>query len=363
MKRLIVLLLFVLPLVAIGQGSRTPDIKFLSYCDEGVDFYRVVWNRTATDIRILNNVGMDFEEFIPSGNELPGECSSSLCIDSASYSNDTLRIYCGGDAYLTEIVSGGGGGPTLYTANGTIASEFRTVKYLFPLIFRSIYNTSGGLSGIKTSLRFQSNQVKISVPTLDMTTDSLSLEVDANNGIVGRIPRIFGVGTVGTLIVNSTPSGIGSGLTFNGSWHNNNTFVVGIDRLSGMPARARVINNKDGFTYGLQVWPGDTLGNSSVASLGFFNNQKGIYYEAIEDTLRLRVNFDNEGLHLIDLGSATSKINFIADQYAFDPTKLPTPYADDAAAGAAGLLTGRWYQTDGTGAAPLNIAGILMVKQ
>jgi len=41
----------------------------------------------------------------------------------------------------------------------------------------------------------------------------------------------------------------------------------------------------------------------------------------------------------------------------------PTQYADDAAAGAAGLLTGRWYQTSGAGAAPLNVAGILMVKQ
>jgi|GEM_PF-3447486 len=253
--------------------------------------------------------------------------------------------------------------PTLYTANGTIASEFRTVKYLFPLIFRSIYNPSGGSSGPKASLRFQSNQVIISTPLFNTGTDSVSLEVTTINGIVGRIPRIFGVGTIGTLIVNSSPSGTGSGLTFNGSWHNNNTFLVGINRESDGIPRARVINRKDGFTYGLQVWPGDTLGNSRVASLGFFNGSKGIYYEAIEDTLRLRVNNDNEGLHLIDLGSATSKINFIADQYAFDPTKLPTPYADDAAAGAAGLLTGRWYQTDGTGAAPLNVAGILMIKQ
>ena len=38
-------------------------------------------------------------------------------------------------------------------------------------------------------------------------------------------------------------------------------------------------------------------------------------------------------------------------------------YADDTAAGAAGVLTDQLYQTDGTGAAPLNVAGILMVKQ
>ena len=38
-------------------------------------------------------------------------------------------------------------------------------------------------------------------------------------------------------------------------------------------------------------------------------------------------------------------------------------YADDAAAGAAGLPKDKLYQTDGTGAAPLNVAGIVMIKQ
>jgi hypothetical protein len=38
-------------------------------------------------------------------------------------------------------------------------------------------------------------------------------------------------------------------------------------------------------------------------------------------------------------------------------------FADDADAGAGGLITNSLYQTDGTGAAPLNVAGILMIKQ
>mgnify|MGYP003132375912 CR=1 FL=1 len=38
-------------------------------------------------------------------------------------------------------------------------------------------------------------------------------------------------------------------------------------------------------------------------------------------------------------------------------------YADEAAALAAGLATGQLYQTSGAGAAPLNAAGIVMVKQ
>ena len=38
-------------------------------------------------------------------------------------------------------------------------------------------------------------------------------------------------------------------------------------------------------------------------------------------------------------------------------------YADDAAAGGAGLVAGDLYQTTGAGAAPLNVAGIVMAKQ
>ena len=40
-----------------------------------------------------------------------------------------------------------------------------------------------------------------------------------------------------------------------------------------------------------------------------------------------------------------------------------TAYADNAAAVAGGLTTGQTYQTDGTGAAPLNAAGIVMIVQ
>jgi hypothetical protein len=40
-----------------------------------------------------------------------------------------------------------------------------------------------------------------------------------------------------------------------------------------------------------------------------------------------------------------------------------TAYADNAAAIAGGLTTGQTYQTDGTGAAPLNAAGVVMIVQ
>ncbi len=44
-------------------------------------------------------------------------------------------------------------------------------------------------------------------------------------------------------------------------------------------------------------------------------------------------------------------------------TMVLSAFDDDAAAGGGGLTTGRLYQTTGAGAAPLNAAGIVMVKQ
>jgi len=38
-------------------------------------------------------------------------------------------------------------------------------------------------------------------------------------------------------------------------------------------------------------------------------------------------------------------------------------FADDAAAGTGGIASGKLYKTSGTAAAPLNVAGIVMVKQ
>jgi len=39
------------------------------------------------------------------------------------------------------------------------------------------------------------------------------------------------------------------------------------------------------------------------------------------------------------------------------------PYQNDVAAGLAGLTTGMLYQSDGTDIAPLNIPGIVLIKQ
>ena len=66
-------------------------------------------------------------------------------------------------------------------------------------------------------------------------------------------------------------------------------------------------------------------------------------------------DIDCENVSALDItASGTTRLesNIIA--------ALPS-FADDAA--ASSLAQGRLYQTDGTGAAPLNVAGIVMIKQ
>ena len=65
------------------------------------------------------------------------------------------------------------------------------------------------------------------------------------------------------------------------------------------------------------------------------------------------VNCNNvSAINITAEGTTTLESNIIA--------ALPS-FADDAA--ASSLAQGRLYQTDGTGAAPLNVAGIVMRKQ
>jgi hypothetical protein len=78
-------------------------------------------------------------------------------------------------------------------------------------------------------------------------------------------------------------------------------------------------------------------------------------------------NIGDTSLSVTD-GTDTSTITINAQTITISPsinlsiTSIPA-FADDAAAGTAGLLINDVYQTDGTGAAPLNVAGIMMIKQ
>lgn len=76
-------------------------------------------------------------------------------------------------------------------------------------------------------------------------------------------------------------------------------------------------------------------------------NSGGDKIEIIVTTTNISITVN--GANKITIGSQISMV-------------LPS-YDDDAAAGVGGLVAGNTYQTTGAGAAPLNVAGIVMIKQ
>ena len=94
---------------------------------------------------------------------------------------------------------------------------------------------------------------------------------------------------------------------------------------------------------------------------------QGKLYLSLSATVR--PDSTNNGLGTANPDSATDYIeltNWANSRIAAGEINvLPSvpAYDDDAAAGTAGLTAGQIYQTTGSGSAPLNEAGILMVKQ
>lgn len=79
---------------------------------------------------------------------------------------------------------------------------------------------------------------------------------------------------------------------------------------------------------------------------------------------------DTNGFRVFDTGLFDRPIFSLGNEFVYKRSggvlllnqTLPS-YADDSDAGTNGLVSGDTYQTNGTGASPLNVAGIVMIKQ
>ena len=104
-----------------------------------------------------------------------------------------------------------------------------------------------------------------------------------------------------------------------------------------------------------------TGGNSEI--LGIYNEGYNKTIFTVDGNFGFEWNTDESDSHSF---AATPKMILSASgELIIKRLKTTnTPYFDDdTAAGVGGLVIGQTYQTTGSGAAPLNVAGILMVKQ
>ena len=119
------------------------------------------------------------------------------------------------------------------------------------------------------------------------------------------------------------------------------------------------------------LWVTSDGGPGAVGGALFIaNSESSLYFDGVArvkiDALSSRmfsgaafISLSVNTLTISGLGGVNPAIK-LDSQFRF--SNMPS-FADDAAAGVGGLVTDEAYQTNGAGAAPLNVAGIVMIKQ
>lgn len=157
----------------------------------------------------------------------------------------------------------------------------------------------------------------------------------------------------------------------------------------GLPPQLRVANSNSSFGGVIDIYRADATvtGGEDAGTLQFSVQDDNKYaiaqiqVKTISDT-----NSGNTGGGVLEINTAAegsgntpqkrisvdyTKADILVDLIANNKFKAEDivelngleAHADDAAAGAAGITQNQLYQTDGTGAAPLDVAGIVMIKQ
>lgn len=214
--------------------------------------------------------------------------------------------------------------------------------------------------------------VEIAEPTDSRTTAGLQLGVDSvggtfplGSGAAGLVVEVLD-GTAGT--ATNTIQGIvheGSGTALvtvessvetNGTGNSTLQLKSGVSNGAGNPV-VQIIADATGSsgagTFILQHVDGGGASNSilgSVTGINIGNSVTSSNY--ILPWTRAGVSGKTF------LSDATTGVT-----WAFGAVGSLPAYDDDADAGSGGLSTGEYYQTTGSGAAPLNAAGIVMIKQ
>lgn len=176
---------------------------------------------------------------------------------------------------------------------------------------------------------------------------------DTGTGIFCGAFGLFNAGNYSAGLIYEN-AGIGAGVTVT----NANTLVASANDASG--SGYMEINAAVGIEISFEdvVTPANNtiFTMTDVVISAEINNAIQPMRFRMDATLGFVFGFNNLAhISLVPVGVGGMKINTA-------PNVLPS-YADDAAAGVGGLVQGDLYQTSGAGAAPLNVAGIVMCKQ
>ena len=318
---------------------------------------------TAT-IATVNSVYMQLTSITT-----PGFTVGDTVTDGAS----TGTIIAGSDGegfiIIQPIVDTGWTSATSITdISSGAASTVGSVAYTDTMSWSSTAGGSGTLIPTSSFIDLGDGlTVKFTSPTGHTIGDSWTWEVTANYTYskMALFDGFNGIQVIGD--VNQALDGIRT------EWVHDATNGGSITEYLGEQGTFNVSSNA-GNIFSIVAVDTSTSGDVYIS-----NPYSGVGYDLF------RVTFDNAGLGIgitvSDNGSQRSVLigddvgvnngtNIFVDDIAETITltashisALLSAYADDADAGTNGVATGELYQTDGTGSAPLNIAGIVMIKQ
>lgn len=148
-----------------------------------------------------------------------------------------------------------------------------------------------------------------------------------------------------TRILSTTAIGFGAVGVLDG------TLAVG-SPLAALCGVSNLADTEEAFLRTYYDGSGNYIAGVTSKGIGTNNGQIKLLAQSVDGDSTIQIQ-------AMASGTGSSIINILADLVQ---TSLPA-YDDDAAAGVGGLAAGYLYQTTGLGAAPLNAAGIVMVKQ
>lgn len=292
-----------------------------------------------------------YKNIVPAGTTIPIFTGSGvddfLITNSSLYSGLSTTSYSitidGLNSFIiqipTDTISGSGyqvGEEVLTTdseGSGTIVSISQNSNGYYTYLILS------DIGGVFLNGDIVTGQTSGTTGTTDDnsgTTDTFSWTDGVNNGSIIPVNTPSGILLSNGLIVNFV-SNLSHTLTDN--W----TF----DGTPEIITYGKMFN-LDGINKVMSIGDIDEIGNGNKI--------------VVDDGNQLTTLGDGSNGTSILINDATQKITFTSTTGAYRTVGLPK-YADDTAAGVAGLTTDDEYQTDGTGAAPLNVAGIRMIKQ
>ena len=265
-----------------------------------------------------------------------------------TYSGGTIVFTntTGGTYSVTGITSGGSGS----TSPAGSSSE---IQFNNAGLFGS---DSGFTRGISGESFFAISEIGVdklfAQGSGDWNTYGVPLSGSGLIYVAGDITSVLMVG-------DATDGGLGVGLAvLNQDDASGDTTLVAISydyiqmqkQSATVGAGLFIDSDTAGFGYGVS------------AISGYVQASSGLTEAVFEDgNLKSELILESTG-SIIQYTTTGGTNNIIVSSTGVSMNGIPS-YDDDTAAGVGGLVTGDMYQTTGSGAAPLNAAGILMIKQ